>query len=174
MISIFGGYYLKDLFLGFGSNFFQDSISISKAAHDAQILAEFLPISIKLIPVVASLVGGIFSVVLYLNYFHVLVDVCLCWCYSVFSLFVYRLYFDRLYNQFSIFFLLSVGYDCLYELLEKGVFEVFGPYGATKVFYLMAKSLRKFHTGFMHHYFCFGLLGLFVCLLFLEYLFFIS
>jgi NADH-ubiquinone oxidoreductase chain 5 len=54
--SIFSGYYLKDLFVGFGSTFFDNSIVIlSKNSVNFEL--EFLPLVIKSIPTIFSLIG---------------------------------------------------------------------------------------------------------------------
>jgi NADH-ubiquinone oxidoreductase chain 5 len=55
--SIFIGYLLKDLFIGLGTPFFKNSIYIEPIKILA-IDAEFIPASIKLLPIVLSFFGA--------------------------------------------------------------------------------------------------------------------
>lgn len=60
--SIFFGFFIRDLVIGYGTPFFGNSIFLHPI-HFTVAEAEFLPLSIKLIPLVFS-IGGLFSGVL--------------------------------------------------------------------------------------------------------------
>lgn len=54
--SIFSGYFLKDVFVGFGSIFFDNAIIIL-SINSLNFDIEFIPINIKLLPTIFSLGG---------------------------------------------------------------------------------------------------------------------
>ena len=54
--SIFSGYFLKDIFVGFGSPFFDNAIIIL-STNNLNLDFEFIPIYIKLLPTICSLSG---------------------------------------------------------------------------------------------------------------------
>lgn len=61
-----------------------------------------------------------------------------------------KLYFDIIYN-----FLAKKFYKVLYvlfEILEKGLFDLFGPSGLSFCVYYLARATSRFHSGYIHHY----------------------
>jgi NADH:ubiquinone oxidoreductase subunit 5 (subunit L)/multisubunit Na+/H+ antiporter MnhA subunit len=69
--SIFSGYFLKDLFVGFGNNFFGNSI-YKTILYNTSIDIEFLPLVIKNIPIIFSFLGIFFAITL--NSFNRLIN----------------------------------------------------------------------------------------------------
>lgn len=61
-----------------------------------------------------------------------------------------KLYFDIIYNFIAkkvyIFFYL------IFEILEKGFFDLFGPSGFSVCIYYLARATSRFHSGYIHHY----------------------
>ena len=68
ILSIFVGYFTKDLFVGLGTPFWGNSIAFSTSDYDVFLTAEFLPFSIKIIPVFFSFLGTFLSIIYY-NFF---------------------------------------------------------------------------------------------------------
>lgn len=64
--SIFFGYFMKDLFIGFGTNFFSNSIFILPK-NIILVESEFIPLFYKQIPLIFSLFGA--SLAVYINIF---------------------------------------------------------------------------------------------------------
>jgi NADH-ubiquinone oxidoreductase chain 5 len=64
--SIFSGFYLKDMFVGFGSVFFSNSIFIL-ASNSTHFDIEFIPLCVKLIPTFFGLSGFILAFIFYSN-----------------------------------------------------------------------------------------------------------
>jgi NADH-ubiquinone oxidoreductase chain 5 len=62
--SLFSGYFLKDLYIGFGSIFFDNSIFIL-STHFSGFDLEFIPLIIKLIPTVFTILGFSLSFLFY-------------------------------------------------------------------------------------------------------------
>lgn len=98
MGSLFSGFLSKDLFIGVGSIFLGNSIFIMPS-HFYLFEAEFLPISIKLTPVLFSLSGAFLAIFLNYSYTYFLVFL----KNTKFGIFVYsffnqKWFFDKIYN----------------------------------------------------------------------------
>lgn len=65
--SIFSGFILKEFFIGFGSTFLGNSLFILPS-HFNLLESEFLPISVKLIPLIFSLSGAFLALLLNHHY----------------------------------------------------------------------------------------------------------
>jgi len=63
-LSVFLGYFLKDIFVGFGSPFFQNNIFVSPV-QDVIIDTDFLFSSLKFLPVVFSFLGFVLSLLFF-------------------------------------------------------------------------------------------------------------
>ena len=61
--SIFSGFFFKDLFVGFGNNFFGNSV-FKTILYNTSTDIEFLPLTIKNIPLVLSFLGIFFAITL--------------------------------------------------------------------------------------------------------------
>jgi len=100
--AIFSGYVLKDMFVGFGSTFFSNSIIVVEA-NFLHFDIEFLPLNIKLLPTILSLLGFLFSTIFYFNR-----------SFLVFNKYLNRIYiflntkwfFDYIYNRYIGYFIL--------------------------------------------------------------------
>ena len=151
--SIFLGYLSKDLFIGLGTPFWNNSIFISPE-HINIIDAEFIPIHIKWLPFFVSIFGAAFSVVLY----HIL-------SYSLYNLYfknsffryIYiffnkKWFFDRLQNEFVASNLLKIGYNNTYKSIDKGLVELFGPLGISKNTFNASKQVSLLQSGLINQY----------------------
>jgi NADH:ubiquinone oxidoreductase subunit 5 (subunit L)/multisubunit Na+/H+ antiporter MnhA subunit len=61
--SVFSGYFLKDLFIGFGNNFFGNAV-YKTISYNTSTDIEFLPLLIKNVPIIFSFFGMFFAVTL--------------------------------------------------------------------------------------------------------------
>jgi NADH-ubiquinone oxidoreductase chain 5 len=150
--SIFFGYFAKDMFIGLGTDFWGNSIYIHPK-HYNRIDSEFIPIAFKLFPIFFSLFGV--SLAFYWYVFH--------------SRFLYKMktsvlgrglynflnrkwFFDKVYNACIAQLLLKFGYNTTYKIIDRGIFEVFGPAGVSTVASLKSLYLTKLQTNYIYHY----------------------
>ena len=76
--------------------------------------------------------------------------------------FSYRWMFDGAFNAFARQSL-AFGYHVSFKTLDKGLFEIFGPFGLVSLLSSQVKLVRAFHSGFVYHAaFCMvvGLVGI--------------
>lgn len=187
--SIFLGYFSKDLLVGLGTDFWNQSIFILPKNNN-QLDAEFFGLKelngttimnstrpyffIRILPFATSL----FSVGLVFLWFNQTTEN-LKWLYNFtsiktfldsikeFLLSIYRFlsakwYFDAIYNEFIVMFGFKQGYNTTFKTIDKGLLEIFGPYGITVALFNSAKELKKMHVGQAYYYAYFMLFFLIV------------
>ena len=160
LFSIFFGYITNDLFVGIGSDFFGNSLFI-KPNNIILIDTEFsLPIIIKLLPAILSIIGAMSALYLYHLEPNFLINIT---DYSIFrkiySFLNGKYYFDIIYNHFFI----SKGFYISYSIskeIDRGVIELLGPYGISNSFYNTGKNLAKLDTGVITTYSLYISIGL--------------
>lgn len=149
--SIFIGYLFKDLFVGLGSDFWGFSLFILPTNYNI-IDAEFLPTGVKLLPLIFSLSGAFLSFYLYLFKREKL------WFFvrdngAFFYTFLNRKWlFDRFYSEYISQAVLSLGYSLTYQSIDRGVIEIFGPFGFVKGSSKPLSWLNSLHGGYLFNY----------------------
>jgi NADH-ubiquinone oxidoreductase chain 5 len=160
--SIFAGYYSRDLFIGSGSQFWGTSI-ILPVENPALIDFEFIPTSIKLIPLYASMLGCILfilsvSIKSYPNNNQIF--------NTLYAFFANKWYFDQIYNYFLVKPFLFLGQRVTFEIIDRGFLEAFGPYGITRQISIFLKSEYKQQSGNINYYLFTFTLGLALLLIY--------
>lgn len=150
--SIFIGYLSRDMFVGLGSNFWNNSIYINPI-NNQMIDAEFLPTFIKLLPVIFSFSGLFSAFYLYFFKFKFLYELKT----SNLGLYLYNFlnrkwYFDKIYYEFINQYMLKIGYNYSYKMIDKGLIEMFGPYGFVTIFSFLSQQFILLQTGYVYHY----------------------
>jgi len=151
--SIFVGYLTKDMIIGVGTTFWQNSLFVLPSNLHV-FDAEFLPQSIKLIPVIFSLLGVFMAIVIYgilpLNFIY---NFKMSKIGQSFYLFFNRKwFFDKVYNEFINQSVLKFGYDISYKVIDRGLIENLGPYGLSNLFYGKNFNFLNYQTGLIYHY----------------------
>lgn len=152
VLSIFSGYFLKDLFIGLGTDFWGNAIFVLPENMN-QVDAEFIPTFYKLLPVFFSIAGTLTSFLFYSYGQEFLVDLKMDSRYRKFyNFFNRKFFFDKFYSEFLGQFFFKFGYNINYKLLDKGVFEMFGAYGISTFINKKSKILSKLESTFLYHY----------------------
>jgi NADH-ubiquinone oxidoreductase chain 5 len=150
--SIFIGYFLRDLFIGLGSNFWNNSIFVFPLNLNI-IDAEFAPVFFKLLPVFLSVFGAIFALLLYTSSSKILYLLKISEVGRKFFVFLNKKwFFDKFYNEILNQTVLTFGYLISYKTLDRGLIEMMGPFGLIKTFSSISKILIKLHTGNFYDY----------------------
>jgi NADH-ubiquinone oxidoreductase chain 5 len=168
LFSIFFGFIFSDLFVGVGSDFFGNSLFIHPN-NISIIEAEFsLPLLIKLLPSILSLIGASLALLLYHKspiFLIELTETSLgCKIYTFLN---GKYLFDIIYNNYIVSIGLHLGYT-ISKVLDRGVIELLGPHGLSTVFYNTGYNISKLDTGVITTYSLYITLGL-LSLLFLVF-----
>jgi len=168
--SLFIGFLSQELFIGFGSSFWKNSIFVLPSKYFLLDI-EFIPLFFKIIPLILSFLGAIVSFFLYslkLDLFFTLKQT------SEFR-FIYnfinrRWYFDKFYNYYISQSVLSSGYSFFYLTIDRGLLEQFGPFGITQFIRLFFYFLKNAYNGTLFHYLFFLLISFFIFYFLIIYL----
>lgn len=150
--SIFIGYLGKDLFIGFGTNFWFNSIFVFSTNINL-IDAEFIPQFYKLVPLIFSFFGMFSAFVLYkfynLNLFRSKIS---SNGYFLYNFLNKKWFFDKIYNEYLNQFFLYFSFFVTYKNIDRGIIEVIGPFGISHFISNLSLILTKFHKGNFYYY----------------------
>jgi NADH:ubiquinone oxidoreductase subunit 5 (subunit L)/multisubunit Na+/H+ antiporter MnhA subunit len=152
--SIFLGYMAKDLFIGFGTEFWNGSIYHSPLLTGAQLDGEFLPFFTKMTP----FFGSMFSVMLVFLMNSSTFATKVSGLYtnsgvrSLHRFLSHKWYFDTVYNRLINQPLLEGSYRVVFKLMDKGLLEFFGPTGLGILSFRLSSLTAKAQTGFVYDY----------------------
>ena len=159
--SIFIGYLTSEMAVGVGTNFWGNSI-VCLPEHSDILNAEFLPIFIKLIPVIFSCLGMLSSIVVYC-----ILDKKLKFHFKksylgnlIYIFFSKKWFFDKIYNELIGQSILYSGYSYTYLIIDRGILEFLGPYGISRLVYSKSLNIKNFHSGLLYHSLLFYFLGI--------------
>ena len=149
--SIFLGYLARDMFIGLGTNFWGNSIFILPN-HVNIIDAEFLPTIVKIGPVLCSISGVILAFILYNRNLKLFYSIKTSYFGVLFYNFLNRKwFFDKVYNEFVSQNILHISYFKTYKLIDRGIIELFGPFGITNAITQISRKFSTFHSGFIYN-----------------------
>jgi NADH-ubiquinone oxidoreductase chain 5 len=115
--------------------------------------AEFIPHSIKLVPVILSNLGAISAFILYKDHSTELYAMKKTTLGRGLYTFLNRKwFFDKVYNEYVTQHVLSIGYQTTYKLIDRGLFEFMGPLGITRTVWQNGRLFTGVQTGFVYHY----------------------
>jgi len=136
--SIFFGFYFKEIFIGIGLNFFDNSFFVLPQHSQKNDYIFSLKI-LKLLPLFFNFLGILFISLYYsLKTFPTVRSY-----YELFSFFNRKFFFDKLYNSYIVEFLFYISYNKLYKIYDKGVFNLLGYTKIIKIFDLFGIFLLK-------------------------------
>jgi NADH-ubiquinone oxidoreductase chain 5 len=168
IFSIFFGYLFSDLFVGMGNNAFSSALFIHPDNINL-VEAEFsIPLLFKLLPAILSALGAVIALINYQikpELFIFITDNNLG--KKVYTFLNGKYFFDIIYNYYIIRKSLNYGYY-ITNVLEKGLFEIMGPYGLSNVLFKTGNNISKLDTGIITSYALYIVLGL-ISLIFLVF-----
>lgn len=156
ILSIISGYFLEEIMVGISTNIWNYSILWDPIYEKMNLsLFEFNLLSSKL-PIISILYFIFLFIIMYYNYerdiFYLKID-------NSFYEFLYQfmnkkyIIFNKniYYPLINITFKLS--YNLMYKLFDKGIIEIFGPFGLIKTIEKGIIINAKKQTGLIYHYF---------------------
>jgi len=173
ILSVFIGFFTKDMMVGFGSNFFNNVIFLN-TFHFNKFDEEFsLPIYLKLLPVIMSLFGVFIALIFYYFNKKLLIFLKMSKLGIKFYQFLnQKWYFDKIYNEIIGQTFFKFGYSFSYKIIDRGVFEILGPTGLSIVVMQIASNLHKLQTGHISHYSLIALSGFTLFIAFKQIMFY--
>ena len=162
--SVFIGFYAKDMIIGFGSDFWGNSIFVT-VENMNRIDSEFIFHFYKVLPVALSVLGVTVSFLLYLSGSRLLVKMKLSKLGKKFyNFFNKKWFFDKVYNEYIGQSFFTISYTITYKIIDRGIIEIFGPMGLSSIISKKAFYIARLQTGYLYHYTFLILVGVTVIL----------
>ena len=157
--SIFVGYLGKDMMIGLGTNFWGNSLFV--LPKNIYLLeSEYIPQTQKMVPLIFSLLGAVAAYLINYGFVRETYFIKTSWIgRKLYYMFNKRWLFDKVYNDFIAQKNLDFGYRISFKTLDKGCFEILGPYGISFLFHNLTRYLSRLQSGMIYHYAVVMLLG---------------
>ena len=150
--SMFIGYYTKDMIIGLGTDFWGNSLYVLPENMN-RIDAEFIDHIFKILPVILSICGATLSFILYTFGVKLLFKFKISFIgKKIYNFLNKKWFFDKVYNEFIGQFFFKFGYSTSYKVVDRGIFEIFGPLGLSTAVSKKSKLISNLQTGSMYHY----------------------
>lgn len=157
--SIFVGYLGKDMMIGLGTNFWGNSLFV--LPKNVYLLeSEYIPQTQKMVPLLFTLLGAVLAYCINYSFARETYFMKTSWMgRKLYYIFNKRWLFDKVYNDFIAQKNLDFGYRISFKTLDKGCFEILGPYGISFLFQNLTRYLSRLQSGMIYHYAVVMLLG---------------
>jgi len=151
ILSILIGYFTKDLFIGFGTQFWGTSIFINPQNY-LLLDIEFINLFYKLLPLIVTLLGIFSAYFIYSYELLYFLKIKKTKIFKVIYNFISRKwFFDRINNQFVSQKFLDLSYSLSYKDLDRGLLEILGPVGIIKTLNILNKYIKTYSSGNISH-----------------------
>jgi len=158
--SVWVGYLMREMIIGVGTDFWGNAI-FTHPKNVVMLEAEFLPVGVKWIPVLMSISGGLAGWYLYTSRGKELYRGKISIIGKRFYIFFNRKwYFDKMYTDWIAQGVLNKGFKVTYKSIDKGMLEMFGPFGLGNTLYRLGYMQSRLHSGHVYHYILVMIVGL--------------
>ena len=152
ILSVSIGFLTKELFIGFGTNFWGSSIFILPENYMLTDI-EFLDLFYKQLPLIVTIGGILFAYTLYAFNLTIYYNIKKSKNYKlVYNFLSRKWYFDRFYNTLVGQKVLNFSYYYTYKDIDRGILEILGPSGITKNTQRISTSIKNYQTGNLFDY----------------------
>jgi len=143
------GFIFKDLFIGFGSDFWITSIFFLPSNYTILDI-EFIGVTYKLLPLILSVLSFflVYTIYSYYLYFFYALKKIKSFQY-VYTFFNKKWYFDRIYNQYISQNILNKSYFLTYQIIDRGLIEQIGPYGIINLISTISTRVLNTQVGYI-------------------------
>jgi len=175
-LSITVGYLTKEIFIGFGTNFWQSAIFVLPKNYLLTDI-EFIDLLYKQLPLILTLSGASLAYFMYaFNLEHYYIIKKTRTYKYIYNFLSRKWYFDRLYNEILGQKILFFSYTFAYKDIDRGLIEILGPSGLINLVSNIQQNIKNYQSGTIFHYlFIFAIsifLILFAFLVLEKYFFF--
>ena len=148
-LSIFNGYLLSDLFVGIGSDFFDNAIFF-KSEHYGLLNAEFEGVFVKNLPFISSTITIVITIIS-LNNLRYKILTKGSKLYHFYNFLSNRWFFDYVQNRVSLKFF-CISHNLTFKLIDKGFLETLGPESVQNLFKQIVFKITFYQSGFLYRY----------------------
>ena len=152
ILSIFVGYFFRDMAVGLGSDFWENALALSYS-NNYLMDAEFLPFIVKLLPLICAGLGVLLATYIYNWLTKYLNSLIFKDFFRNIYVFLNKKWFmDKLYSEIIYQKVLFLSYNPFYAIFDKGIFNVLGPRVLNNTLEKLSTNVAEMQTGFFYHY----------------------
>ena len=149
--SVLIGFYTKDMIIGLGTDFWGNSLYVLPKNMN-MIDAEFIDHIFKILPVILSILGATTSFFLYTFSSKLLFQFKISFLgKKIYNFLNKKWFFDKVYNEYIGQFFFKFGYNISYKIIDRGIFEIFGPMGLSRSILKKSFLISGLQTGYLYH-----------------------
>ena len=150
--SIYAGWFFKPMFIGLGSDFWNNSIFI-KPNNGAMVEAEFLPQFVKILPLVLTVSGALIAYLFSMVWVSAAYQVASNHLSNVYLFLNQRWFYDKLLNELVAYNGYKIGFDFV-KVFDKGLLELLPMFGLGLPKFLKSVYIKLGATqsGLIYHY----------------------
>jgi NADH-ubiquinone oxidoreductase chain 5 len=153
--SILVGYIMKDVVIGPGSPYIEFPMNYNHLS----IESEFIPVLIKWVPVIFSILGASYGLFAYPKS-------ALGTSKTLYTFLNNKWHIDQVYNTFIVKPFLAFSYVITYKVLDRGLIEMIGPTGIVDSVGSISRRFSKVQSGQVYHYSISIVLGTIIMILY--------
>lgn len=186
-LSITSGYVFQDMMIGVGTDFWNNSLFNAYSYNNPYILeknisGQTLVDSILLnfefnkyirrITMIWAFYFMIFFFVLFYSFKRILLSINLSWTWAIniFHILTEKyIFYNKLFIEPLTFKMLNFALHISYKTFDKGLIELFGPFGITTLISKKVFNYNKYQTNYIFHFL--NIMLIFILLIFQIYLF---
>lgn len=167
--SIYVGWFFRSMFIGIGSDFWNNSIFI-KPNNGIMIEAEFLPPFIKIIPLILTLTGAVLASQFTLFWIYQAYILAYKYLKTFYLFFNQRWFYDKMLNEIIGYNSYKLGFDFI-KVFDKGLLEILPIFGLglPTFFKNVYVRLGSTQSGLIYHYATVMILGALCALTILSF-----
>jgi proton-translocating NADH-quinone oxidoreductase chain L len=150
-LSIFVGFLTNDFFIGFGTDFWLNSIFILPKNYILTDI-EFLQTFYKILPLIFSILGFICACFFYTNGKKYLFNFKNKLFKSFYFFLSKKWFLDKLVTDFFSLPTLTSGYSYFYNDVDRGLLEKVGPFGIINNLKKNILFIKQLQTGYIYNY----------------------
>jgi NADH-ubiquinone oxidoreductase chain 5 len=149
LFDIFVGYICRDIRIGLGTDFWGNAIFVLPIKQYL-LESEWLHSSVKFLPLIFSFGGAFIALYQYTIAFSRLYQFKETTVGRALYTFLNRKwFFDKVYNEWVAAPLLWGAYTHTYQTVDRGILEIFGPYGFATAIYKLSFNVNLVSLGFI-------------------------
>ena len=157
--SIFLGYLGKEMMIGSGSDFWGNAL-FTAPVHGVLVESEYISLVQKLSPLFFTAAGAFCAFLLNYSQRKFAYNMKIHdFARNLYLLLNKRWFFDLVYNSLARS-VMKFAYAVTFKTMDKGSFEMIGPFGISRTFQQLSQEMSRFQSGFIYHYAVVMLCGL--------------
>ncbi|NCQ52417.1 hypothetical protein GW796_11165 [archaeon] len=160
----------KDLFIGLGSDLFEGPVTIFHNFNFfiISLNIENIPIIIKIFPNILTVIGIFLSYLYCMKHQKYIDKININIFNNINNFFQKKLFFDHIYYNFFIKYSFFLSYNVFYKIIDRGFFEILGPFGLTYKIYNLSNKIINIHKNSFYYLIMYFLQNIALIIIFLA------